>query len=742
MIDDAQLARRLLDLDLVTRDQIKQGRQLQRRDNTTLYEALILNKVADERAVVKVVARALNLPCVHLVERQIDPDVKALVPAALAREHRVLPLELRSDMAGDQLLLAMADPLDIIAMDEVASHVRHNIQPVLAGPHDLDMAIDLAYSEGGEGFDLGFGDPNASSFDFGALSSDEPGSVGQDEDSWAVFFDEANAREVPTEHSAVISQEMRSRPSTINLDMMDVEEVLDEVADDPLSMLDEPSVAHQNSGPLMELDDWELDESIEQGEKKQAEPKPSAPAQPTDYAAVGSFYVYQNPAEEKKKKKFPKPPSEFSHEGKKKKTEAPAPPPPEPESEADVSEPEVLEVGGAEDPFAQLFDDADDAASGTFVASPSRSFTEPPEEDDDEIEIVLEEIVEAGVEEPDEAWRDLDEADEAPSHTAVAGMQHVVAASEDVPPALEPSEVDEDDGSHTAVSNPAAFFADISSPGSSAPEEEGDEEDIFAAALEEIEGAVDPEPLVEEPPAADEAGSALGRLKLKRVAVTKKKAGIIKPVVEKNSHRKRQEAKAAARDVASKPALAPEKAQESPDQILSADDLIAGFEAALDDSEAFRDEADVSHARVVADDDPSTREIRPEDLLAATEGSLKETTATGDESERKARSIARLMRGVSKDDEGKKNAFERTSQETTANQALTEEFLRKMREETAGHKLQPRKPEFPTLQAGPGVFPEHVTDRQLLRAMLMILIGKDLIDFDELIALAESLPRE
>ena len=406
----------------------------------------------DERAIVELVAKTLNLPCVHLHELELDERVSALLPPSIARRNGVLPLQLQGRGENEQLLLAMEDPLDIMAMDEIAAHVSINIQPVLVGPLDLGRALDRVYGSGRSQEQPVAGQSAEREIDFGELAeASEQG----DEDSWAVFFDEAQGKKISTEQSSTISQEMRDRPSTIDLDMMDVEEILYEEdlpdQDDPLSMLDEPSLAHQNSGPLMDLDGWDLDGSIDRAVERSFEGVPeAAPEDPgQDYAEIGNFYVKQKPEHQ------PPPPPHAP-------PSKPAPDPrrDDPPAEGSPPRPDAVEggEGGGDDggfDFDVLFDEgeADEARSGTFVASPSLSLVgdlsesrseEAPgdtgSQEEDSEAIVLEELVEAHAED--------EEADP------------------------EPSGPEEGDGSHTEIAG-GHFFSSVASPADQDDDEAG-----------------------------------------------------------------------------------------------------------------------------------------------------------------------------------------------------------------------------------------------------------------------------
>ncbi|MCU1508805.1 MAG: type secretion system protein GspE [Glaciihabitans sp.] len=83
-------------------------------------------------------AAQAGLPFVELLEYPVDRAAVALVPAAMCRRHEVLPIGL----AGDYLMVAMVDPGDVFALDDVRAASRMQARAVVAERSDLRAAID------------------------------------------------------------------------------------------------------------------------------------------------------------------------------------------------------------------------------------------------------------------------------------------------------------------------------------------------------------------------------------------------------------------------------------------------------------------------------------------------------------------------------------------------------------------------------------------------------------------------
>ena len=107
---------------------------------------LVSDGVVTEGQVASARAAQLGLPFVDLSEYPVDSAAVALVPMQLLRRHRVLPI----GRDNDKLLLAMADPRDVLAIDDVRAAVRLQVRPVVAEIGDLTTAIDRFVRSDGE----------------------------------------------------------------------------------------------------------------------------------------------------------------------------------------------------------------------------------------------------------------------------------------------------------------------------------------------------------------------------------------------------------------------------------------------------------------------------------------------------------------------------------------------------------------------------------------------------------------
>jgi type IV pilus assembly protein PilB len=118
--------------------------QKEREDHPRLGRLVIELGYVSEHAVARAIARQLGLSTVDLTERSPDSDALQTIPRRVAERHDLLPLEVRS--SDDLLVVAMSDPTDVLALDDVRARtgLRH-IEVLVATSSALENALQRAY---------------------------------------------------------------------------------------------------------------------------------------------------------------------------------------------------------------------------------------------------------------------------------------------------------------------------------------------------------------------------------------------------------------------------------------------------------------------------------------------------------------------------------------------------------------------------------------------------------------------
>lgn len=130
LIDEAQLAAAL-------GEQKKWGRPL----GMTLVRMGLLEEVD----LIRTLSEQLALPMARMRGKRVIPEVLEIVPVELAEKHRCLPLFLKPEGGSQTLFLAMEDPGDLDALDEVSFRIGMRVRPVLVAPSELEEALHRHY---------------------------------------------------------------------------------------------------------------------------------------------------------------------------------------------------------------------------------------------------------------------------------------------------------------------------------------------------------------------------------------------------------------------------------------------------------------------------------------------------------------------------------------------------------------------------------------------------------------------
>ncbi len=102
---------------------------------------LVRRGLVAENELSSLLSTELKIPFLNLAKYKIDPEVIHQVPEKLAKSHQVIPIS----KIGDKLTLAMADPLDILAVDDIELHTRMKVDCVVSTAKDIQEAIDRFY---------------------------------------------------------------------------------------------------------------------------------------------------------------------------------------------------------------------------------------------------------------------------------------------------------------------------------------------------------------------------------------------------------------------------------------------------------------------------------------------------------------------------------------------------------------------------------------------------------------------
>jgi len=128
----------LLKANLITEEQLEKALKLHRQTGKPLGRTLIDLKIITEEQLAFALARQKNLPVVVLSEYEINLQAVALVPETIARRHLAVPI----GFEDGKLVLAMANPLDIHAVDDLRILSGYDIKPVVCTETEINNLIN------------------------------------------------------------------------------------------------------------------------------------------------------------------------------------------------------------------------------------------------------------------------------------------------------------------------------------------------------------------------------------------------------------------------------------------------------------------------------------------------------------------------------------------------------------------------------------------------------------------------
>src|SRR5512140_221564 len=136
-----KLGELLLKENLVSPQQLQEALNHQKANGGKLGKAFVdLGYVKDEE-ITSLLSRQYGVPSINLEHFEVDPAIIKIIPAETAKKYQVLPLS----RSGATLTIAMADPTNVFAMDDIKFMTGYNVEPVVASEGALEDAIDRYY---------------------------------------------------------------------------------------------------------------------------------------------------------------------------------------------------------------------------------------------------------------------------------------------------------------------------------------------------------------------------------------------------------------------------------------------------------------------------------------------------------------------------------------------------------------------------------------------------------------------
>lgn len=136
-VQQRRLGDSLLENKLITPSQLQEALSIQQQTKQRLGKILVNLGYVTEQDILDVLEFQLGIPQVDLNLETLNPLLIESVPEHLVRQHKVIPLK----REGNELTVAMVDPLNVVAVDDLRLATGLEVKPALAGEKDIDSAI-------------------------------------------------------------------------------------------------------------------------------------------------------------------------------------------------------------------------------------------------------------------------------------------------------------------------------------------------------------------------------------------------------------------------------------------------------------------------------------------------------------------------------------------------------------------------------------------------------------------------
>ncbi len=134
---------------LITLDQLKKAQELQTKEGGRLGYNLTKLGYLQENQLTEFLSKHYGVPAINLSEFEIDPEIVKLIPKDVAQKHGCIPV----NRAGNSLIVAMADPSNIYAADDIKFLTGYNVEVVVASESAIQEAIEKYYDTSDEAYD-------------------------------------------------------------------------------------------------------------------------------------------------------------------------------------------------------------------------------------------------------------------------------------------------------------------------------------------------------------------------------------------------------------------------------------------------------------------------------------------------------------------------------------------------------------------------------------------------------------
>ncbi len=127
----------------LTAAQLGAALEIQSRTKKRIGAVLIDEGILTESEIIDTLSEQLSIKRIDIDNTYVEPEIARSIPKEVARKHNLIPVYLRDD----KLVVAMSDPLNVFAIDDVCFITQKKVEPVIAAKSSIEKAIEFYFSK-------------------------------------------------------------------------------------------------------------------------------------------------------------------------------------------------------------------------------------------------------------------------------------------------------------------------------------------------------------------------------------------------------------------------------------------------------------------------------------------------------------------------------------------------------------------------------------------------------------------
>ena len=136
-----RLGQLLVSAEMITDDQLKRALSVQQKDGGRLGSNLVKLGFIGEDRLISFLSKQYGIPAVNLQELDIDQSLCKLIPSDVVQKYQIMPI----NRTGATITIAMVDPSNVFALDDVKFMTGYNVEPVVASEAAIKAAVNKYY---------------------------------------------------------------------------------------------------------------------------------------------------------------------------------------------------------------------------------------------------------------------------------------------------------------------------------------------------------------------------------------------------------------------------------------------------------------------------------------------------------------------------------------------------------------------------------------------------------------------